>query len=49
MTDFIVRSTETGLRRLMLAVAVISVDTSPFLAFSKLFFHLEDTGTGVSW
>ena len=31
----------------MLAVAVISVDPYPFLAFSDLTYHLEDTGIGV--
>ena len=46
-SDFIVRSVETDLRRLRLAVAVISVDSCPFLAFSNLTCHLEDTGTGV--
>ena len=29
-------------------VTVISVDTYPFLAFSDLTCHLEDTGIGVS-
>ena len=28
-------------------VAVISVDTYPFLAFSDLICHLQDTGIGV--
>ena len=32
-SDVIVRSFETGLRRWMLVVAVISVDVYPFLAF----------------
>ena len=40
--DFIVRLVETGLGRLTLAV--ISVDVYPFLAFSDLTYHLEDTG-----
>ena len=31
----------------MLVVAVISVDAYPFLAFSDLTCHLEDTGIGV--
>ena len=31
----------------MLVVAVISVDAYPFLAFSDLTCHLEDTGMGV--
>ena len=30
-------------------VAVISVDAYPFLAFSDLTCHLEDTGIGVFW
>ena len=38
-SDFIVRSVETNL-------AVVSVDTYPFLAFSDLTCHLEDTGIG---
>ena len=42
--DFIVRSVYTGLRRWMLAVAVITVNDYPFLAFSDLTCHLEDTG-----
>ena len=33
----------------MLVVAVISVDAYPFLAFSDLICHLEDTGIGVFW
>ena len=33
----------------MLVVAVISVDAYPFLAFSDLTCHLEDTGIGVFW
>ena len=45
-SDFIVSSVETGL---MLVVAVISVDAYPFLAFSDLTCHLEDTGIGVFW
>ena len=40
---------ETGLGRWTLVVAVISVDTYPFLAFSDLTCHLEDTGIGVFW
>ena len=46
-SSFIVRSVETGLGRRVLVVAVISVDTYPFLAFSDLTCHLEDTGIGV--
>ena len=30
-------------------VAVISADAYPFLAFSDLTCHNEDTGIGVSW
>ena len=46
-SGFIVRSVETGLGRWILVVAVISVDTYPFLAFSDLTCHLEDMGIGV--
>ena len=48
-SDFIVRSVETNLGRWTLVVAVISVDAYPFLAFSDLTRHLEDTGIGVFW
>ena len=48
-SGFIVRSVETGLERLTLAVAVNSVDTYPFLALSDLTRHLEDTRIGVFW
>ena len=48
-SGFIVTSVETGLGRWTLAVAVISVDAYPFLAFSDLTCHLEDTGIGVFW
>ena len=48
-SDFIVSSVETGLGRWALVVAVISVDAYPFLAFSDLTCHLEDTGIGVFW
>ena len=48
-SDFIVRSVETGLGRWTLVVAVISVDAYPFLAFSDLTCHLQDTGIGVIW
>ena len=48
-SDFTVKSVETGLGRRMLVVAVISVDAYPFLAFSDLTCHLEDTGIGVFW
>ena len=48
-SGFIVRSVETGLGRWTLVVAVISVDAYPFLAFSDLTCHLEDTEIGVFW
>ena len=48
-SGFIVKSVETGLGRWTLVVAVISVDAYPFLAFSDLTCHLEDTGIGVFW
>ena len=48
-SGFIVRSIETGLGRLTLVVAVISVPAHPFLAFSDLTCHLEDTGISVFW
>ena len=48
-SDFIVRLVETGLGRWMLAAHVISVDTNPFLTFSDLIYHLEDTGIVVFW
>ena len=48
-SDFIVRPAETGLGRWTLVVAVISVDAYPFLVFSDLTCHLEDTGIGVFW
>ena len=46
-SDFIVTSTETRLGRGTLVVAVISVDAYPFLGFSDLTCHLEDTGIGA--
>ena len=46
---FIVRSVESGLGRLTLVVVKINVDAYPFLAFSDLTCHLEDTGIGVFW
>ena len=42
-----VRSVETGLGRLTLVVAVVSVDVYPYLAFPNLTCHLEDTG--ICW
>ena len=47
-SGFIARLVETGLGRWMLVV-FISVDAYPFLAFSDLTCHLEDTGIGVFW
>ena len=44
---FIVRSVEVDLGRWMLVVAVISFDAYPFMVFSDLTCHLEDTGIGV--
>ena len=46
-SDFTVRSVETGLGRLMMVVAMISVDSYPFLAFSDLTCYLKDTGIDV--
>ena len=46
-SHFVVRSVETGLRRLTLVVAVISLDACPFLAFSDLTYPHKDTGIGV--
>ena len=46
-SGFILRSVETGLGRWTLVVAMFSVDTYPFLAFSGLTCHLEDMGIGV--
>ena len=50
-SDVVVRSVETGLGRWTLAgvVAVVSVDAYPFLAYSDLTCHLEDTWIGVLW
>ena len=42
-SNFIVRLVKTGLRRWTLVIAVISINAYPFLAFSDLTFHLEDT------
>ena len=33
----------------MLVIAVINVDASPFLAFSDITCHIEDTGISVFW
>ena len=46
-SGFIVRSVETGLGRLTLVIAAVSVDAYPFLAFSDLICHIKDTGIGV--
>ena len=48
-SGFIVRSVESGLGRRTLLVDVISVDAYPFLAFSDLTCHFEDTGIDVFW
>ena len=48
-SGIVVRWVETGLGRLMLVVAAIRVDAYPFLAFSELTCHLEDTRIGVFW
>ena len=40
-SDFIVSSVETGLGRWTLVIAMISVGTYPFLAFSDLTCHLR--------
>ena len=48
-SGFIVRLVETGFGRWTLVVDGISVDAYPFLAFSNLTCHLEDTGIGVFW
>ena len=46
-SDFTGRSVETDLGRWTLVLAMISVDAYPFLAFSDLTCHLEDTGIGA--
>ena len=48
-SEVLVRLVETSLGRWTLVVAVISVDAYPFLDFSDLTCHLEDTGIGVFW
>ena len=48
-SGFIVRPVQTGLGRWALVVAVIIVDAYPFLAFSSLTCHLEDTEIDVFW
>ena len=48
-SGFTVRLVENGLGSWVRVVAVISVDDYPFLAFSDLTCHLEDTGIGVFW
>ena len=45
-SDFIVRSVETDGS---CVVAVISLDTYSFLAFSDLTCHLKDTGISFFW
>ena len=46
-SDFIVGSVETGLGKWTLVVAVISINAYPFLAFSYMTCHLENTGIGL--
>ena len=48
-SDVTATSVESGLGRSTLVVAVISVDAYPFLAFSDLICHIEDTRIGVFW
>ena len=48
-SGLVVRSVETGLGRWTQVVAEISVDAYPFLAFSDMTCHLEDTGIAVFW
>ena len=48
-SGFIVRLVETDIGGQALVVAVISVNVSPFLAFSDQTRHLEDTWIGVFW
>ena len=48
-SGFIVRSVETGIRRSVLVVAVISVDAYPFFGFLRPDLSPEDTGIGVFW
>ena len=48
-SDFILRSFEIGLWKLMVVVVVIRVNAYPFLAFSDLTCDLEDTGIGLFW
>ena len=48
-SEFIVRSVESDLGRWTLVIAVISIDAYPFLTFSKLTCHLDNTGISVSW
>ena len=47
-SGFTVGLVETSSGKWTLVIAVISVDAYPFLAFSDLTCHLEDTGIGVS-
>ena len=42
-------SVETDLGRKTLVVAVITVDAYPFLGFSDLTCHLQDTGIIAFW
>ena len=45
-SSYIVGSVETGIRRWRL---VVTANVYPFLAFSDLTCHIEDTGIGVFW
>ena len=47
--DFTVRSLEIDLGRLMLVLAVISINAYPFLALSHLTCYIEDTRIGIFW
>ena len=48
-SDVIARSVEAGLGRSVLIVAVVSANAYPFLTFSDLTCHIEDTVIGVFW
>ena len=48
-SGFTVGSVENSLEKWTLVIAVISVDAYPFLAFSDLTCHLEDTRIGFFW
>ena len=48
-SEILVRPFETDLGRWTLVVPVITVDAYPFLAFSEVTCHLEETGISVFW